>query len=130
MFRCCHPKTLPHFENYISILAPLSHLLSILRLASFSKLQVSQCSFEKSKLMHIISQNLKNSFLISKLCHLRDEKGHCSTSRKDEGSNPDGVIGIFHWHNLSGRTMVLRSTQPLTEMSTKNISWGLKPTSA
>ena len=27
------------------------------------------------------------------------------------------VIGIFHWHNPSGRTMAPRSTQPLTEMS-------------
>jgi hypothetical protein len=36
----------------------------------------------------------------------------------------DGIIGIFHWHNPSGRTMALRSTQPLTEMSTTDISWG------
>jgi hypothetical protein len=34
------------------------------------------------------------------------------------------VIGIFHWHNPSGRTMALGSTRPLTEISTKNISWG------
>jgi len=37
---------------------------------------------------------------------------------------PIGVIGIFQWHNPSGRTMVLRSTQPLTEMSVRCISWG------
>jgi len=49
---------------------------------------------------------------------------HCATSRKVAGSIPDGVIGIFHWHNPSGRTMALGSTQPLTEMSTRNISWG------
>ena len=47
---------------------------------------------------------------------------HCATSQKVAG--PDGVIGIFHWHNPSGRTMALGSTQPLTEMSTRNISWG------
>jgi hypothetical protein len=41
------------------------------------------------------------------------------------GFDPDGVIGIFHWHNPSGRTMALGSTQPLTEMSTRNISWGV-----
>ena len=33
-----------------------------------------------------------------------------------------------HWNffidNPSGRTMVLGSTQPLTEISTRNISWG------
>ena len=37
---------------------------------------------------------------------------------------PDGVIEIFHWHNLSGRNMTLELTQHLTEMSTRNISWG------
>jgi hypothetical protein len=49
---------------------------------------------------------------------------HCATSRKVVGSIPDGVIGIFYWHNPSGRTMALELTLPLTEMSTKNISWG------
>jgi len=39
-------------------------------------------------------------------------------------SIPDGVIGIFHWHNPSGCTMALGSTQSLTEMSIGNISWG------
>jgi hypothetical protein len=45
---------------------------------------------------------------------------HGATSRKFAGSISDGVIGIFHWHNLSGRTM----TQPLTEMGPGNISLG------
>ena len=40
------------------------------------------------------------------------------------GLIPDGDIGIFHWHNPSSRTMVLGLTQPLTEISTRNISWG------
>ena len=39
------------------------------------------------------------------------------------GSIPDGVIGIFRWHNPSGHAMALGLTQPLTEMSTSNISW-------
>jgi len=45
-----------------------------------------------------------------------------ATSRKVAGSIPDGVIGIFYWHNLSGRTMTLGLTQSLTEMSNTNIS--------
>jgi len=49
---------------------------------------------------------------------------HCATSRKVAGSIPNGVIGIFHWHNPSGRTVALGLTQPVTEMSTRNISWG------
>ena len=32
----------------------------------------------------------------------------------------------FHLHNPSGPTMALKSTQSLTEMSTRNISWRVK----
>jgi hypothetical protein len=42
---------------------------------------------------------------------------HCATSRKVAAS-------------ISGRTMALGSTQPLTEMSTGNISWGVKAAGA
>ena len=55
---------------------------------------------------------------------------HCATSRKVTGSIPYGVNGIFHWHNPSGRTMTLGLTQPLIEMSTRNISWGVKAAGA
>jgi hypothetical protein len=40
-----------------------------------------------------------------------------ATNRKVAGLIPDGVIGIFHLHNPSCRTMALGSNQPLTEMS-------------
>ena len=40
------------------------------------------------------------------------------------GSIPDRVVGIFHLHNPSVRTMALGSIQPVTEMSTRIISWG------
>jgi hypothetical protein len=42
---------------------------------------------------------------------------------KGAGSFPDGV-------NPSGRTMALSSTQPLTEMSIRNIFWGVKAAGA
>jgi hypothetical protein len=48
----------------------------------------------------------------------------CATNRKVAGSIPDGVIVFFLGHNPSDRTMALGSTQPLTEMSTRSISWG------
>jgi hypothetical protein len=40
---------------------------------------------------------------------------------KPEGREliPDDIIRIFQWHNPSGRTMALGSTQPLPA----NISW-------
>jgi hypothetical protein len=39
------------------------------------------------------------------------------------GSIPDEVIGFFKI-NPSSRTMALESTQPLTEMSTRNLPGG------
>ena len=51
---------------------------------------------------------------------------HYATNRQVAGTIPDGVIRIFQWHNPSGRTMALGSTQPLTEMSTRFISWGYR----
>jgi hypothetical protein len=50
---------------------------------------------------------------------------HCATSQKVAGSFPDVVIGIFHCLDPSGHTMALGSVQPLTEMRTRNISWGI-----
>jgi hypothetical protein len=42
------------------------------------------------------------------------------------GLIPDGVSGIFNFYNPSSCTMALGLIQPLTEMSTRNISWGGK----
>jgi hypothetical protein len=46
-----------------------------------------------------------------------------ATSRKVAGSIAD-IIGFFSWPNPSSRTMVLGSTKPLTEMSTRNLPGG------
>jgi hypothetical protein len=45
---------------------------------------------------------------------------HYATSRKVAGSIPNKVTGFFNWPNTSTSTMALGSTQPLTEMSTRN----------
>jgi hypothetical protein len=47
---------------------------------------------------------------------------HCAISRKVAGSITDGVNGL----TPSCHTMALGSTQPLTEMSTMDISWWAK----
>jgi hypothetical protein len=49
---------------------------------------------------------------------------HYATSQKVEASIPDEVIGFFNLPNPSCRTMALRSIQPLTEMSTRNLPGG------
>jgi len=54
----------------------------------------------------------------------------CATNRKVAGSIPGGVTGIFRWHNPSDRIMALGSTQPLTEMSARSASWGVKTAGA
>jgi hypothetical protein len=47
-----------------------------------------------------------------------------ATIPKVTGSIPYYVTGIFLLPKPSGRTVALGLTQPLTEMSTRNISWG------
>ena len=37
---------------------------------------------------------------------------------------------ILHWHNHSGCTVALEVNYPLTEMSTRHISWGIKAAGA
>jgi hypothetical protein len=49
---------------------------------------------------------------------------HCIIDQKVAGSIPDGVSGIFHGHNPFSCTIALESTQPLTKMGTRYISWG------
>jgi hypothetical protein len=49
---------------------------------------------------------------------------HRVTSQKVAVSIPDGVSGIFHWYSPSNSTMVLGSTQPVTETNARDIFWG------
>jgi hypothetical protein len=49
---------------------------------------------------------------------------HYATSRKVAGYIPVEVIGFPNWPNPSSSTMALGSTQPLTEMSTRNLPEG------
>jgi len=39
-------------------------------------------------------------------------------------------LEFFYWHNLSGSTVALELTQLLTEMSARNIFWGIKAAGA
>jgi hypothetical protein len=49
-----------------------------------------------------------------------------ATGRYVAGSIPNEVTAVFNWCNPSSRTMALGSTQPLTEMSTRNIPPGVE----
>jgi hypothetical protein len=47
---------------------------------------------------------------------------YCATNQKVAGSIPGGVMEFFIDINPADRTMVQGSIQPLTELSTRNIS--------
>jgi len=68
----------------------------------------------------------EDSCLVGCVAGLLGERFWIFLSWKVAGSISDGVIGIFHWHNPSIRTMALGLTQPVTEMSTGDISWGVR----
>ena len=90
---------------------------------------VGTCLTDVSK--HHFGSIFKSQTILNYLT-LEDKRGTavaqwlkcCATSRKVAGSIPYGVTEIVHRHNPSDRTMALGSTQPLTEVSTRNISWG------
>ena len=73
---------------------------------------------------------LRYNIILPPTLRWRSSLRHCARSPKFAGSIPDGVSGIFHWLNPSGRTMALGSIQPLTAMSTRNTSWGVKAAGA
>jgi hypothetical protein len=55
---------------------------------------------------------------------------HYATSQKVVGSIPNEVTGFFSWPNPSSHIMVLGSTQPLTEINTKNLDGGERAANA
>jgi hypothetical protein len=67
---------------------------------------------------HCPCQELEDTLLVAKLVEALCYK---PGGRR---SIPGGVTAIFHSYNPSGRNMALGRTQPLTETSTTNISWG------
>jgi hypothetical protein len=51
---------------------------------------------------------------------------HHGTSQKIAGLIPSEVVGFFNWRNPSSCTMALGLTQPLTEMSIRNLPVGYR----
>jgi hypothetical protein len=91
--------------------------------------------FPPKRLLHIRINGVTSSIFSVSLWHFRGTRWrsllrYCAVSWKVADSMPNGVTGIFHWSNLSGRAMALGLTQLLTDMSTRNISWGVKAAGA
>ena len=68
--------------------------------------------------------------ILSTIFKHRCHTWHCATNRQVARSIPDSVIGIFHLRSPSSRIKALGSGQLLTEINTRNISWGVKPAGA
>jgi hypothetical protein len=85
------------------------------------KKEFSECNFTLFKLQRQINFIIRLTTYFIGGTRWRSWLSYCVTNRKVAGSNPDVVIGFFHLHP-SGRTMVLGLTQPLTEMSARNVS--------
>jgi hypothetical protein len=81
------------------------------------KIQFSSLT-EKNTFVIALFRTNKNMWAMRWRSWLR----HCATSRKVVGSILDGVTGIFQGLNPSGRIVPLGSTEPLTELSTRNSS--------
>jgi len=95
----------------------------------YHSIRVMNIKFCLSLVLHLL-QWRGNNFGITAHCKIRDMRWHswlrhCFTSQKFAYLIPSGIIRIFHWHNPSGRNMALGLSQPLTELSTRNISWGV-----
>jgi len=78
-----------------------------------------RCSFRQIRLFNTTLQQGDTRWR----CWLRQ----CASSWKFACSIPASVIGISH---SSGRTLALGCTQPITEMSIRDISWDLKAAGA
>jgi hypothetical protein len=80
-----------------------------------------------NKLKSLLQRGKSLGMKINKQTYNSGARGwlrHYATSRKVAGSIPDEVAGFFNWPNPSSRTMAPGSTQPLTEMSTRNLPGG------
>ena len=69
----------------------------------------------RKPLIHWLSYIFCSTLRRGARCRWRSWLGHWAKSLKVAGSIPNGVVGILHWHNPSGRTITLESTQSLTE---------------
>jgi hypothetical protein len=99
---CCScPKQIQlHWTHVISVSWSQSHIYHCQWLSCRKSFEGQTSRFKLATLYlrgHAVAQWLR----------------HCATNQKIAGSIPDGVIGIFHWHNPSGSTMALGSTQRL-----------------
>jgi hypothetical protein len=96
------------------------------------RVNIDVCAYFKTKEINL--KYFTSKFHITRYhnTHRGHEVAHLVEALRNQpqGSTADGAIVIFHSHNPSSRTMALGSTQPPKEMSTSDISWGVKAVGA
>jgi hypothetical protein len=83
-------------------------------LAGF-KLTIPASEWWQTHALHCVATRISQNFKLLYVFAWHSWLRHWATNWKASRLIADGVIGIFHWHNPSGRTVALGSTQPLTE---------------
>ena len=115
--------------NYTFIILLILSRASFITLLLISNTQIQILKKEKKYIRNFISllfSLLANVTILFLLLLLGTAVAQwlrcCVTNRKVAGSIPAGVSGFFIELDPSNRTVVLGSTQPLTEMITRSIS--------
>ena len=95
-----------------------------------SRLQVSQVSVTICR--HVLTNRVQSNTSNEIFRSTSRKMGHAVAQlvqalrykRGGRGFDSRWCHWDFYWHNPSGRIVALGSTQPLTEMSTRNTTWG------
>jgi hypothetical protein len=105
----------------------------ILRPTYFSRESERSRNDETKEMFMMLCHNSRNVGLILIRAYIRGRytpagtRGSVDTMLQAGRSPvrfPMRSLDFFNWPNRSSRTMTLGSTQPLTEMSTRNLPWG------
>ena len=111
-------------QTYVDIFVYYCYLLEILFIWNY--INILSIHIKPTALNNVLTTAERHYFNHApSFCHhydihrctlRRSWSRYCATSRKVAGSIPDGVTGIFYWHNPCGNIMTMGSTQSLTEM--------------
>ena len=117
---CCFPTVIINF-----LYQNITHLNSAIQTVYFVRMHLSSECCSTVVYQHCWTILSVPTYMYTGGTWWHSWLRHCTSSWKVAGSIPNGVIRIFHWHNPDC-TMALWSIQPLIEMSTRNINWGLR----
>jgi hypothetical protein len=102
----------------------LSYIKHIIACFDIQDLNTDYCRYIRHRSIHKYQLYCEKAAVYHNLFCKNSWLWHYAKSQKVAGSIPDEVTGFFNWPNPSSCSMALGSTQPLTEMSTRNLPGG------